>query len=155
LAAELSAISPGPLGSFSANLGSEQRIIPVTSAPTPTPNKPANPKDTGFVTIDPRWSKFPAYTNELMNTIREQWGAILNKSRISPPTHSFCIIRFKLNSDGKATILGVPEETCGKQGVWAATGAVKDPQPYRKWSSEMIAVLGNEQEMTFRFFYFW
>jgi hypothetical protein len=141
---------------------------PSTGRPQPRPrprlteappailqNRIVGTADAGPIALDARWSEFGQYMNEFVAIVREQWYSILDKSRVSPPTHSFCIIRFKLNSDGETTIQQVPEETCGKQGVWAAQGAIQDRQPYRKWSSDMIAVLGNEQEITFRFYYYW
>ncbi|MDD3180461.1 MAG: hypothetical protein PHQ04_08940 [Opitutaceae bacterium] len=111
--------------------------------------------DAGPIALDARWSEYGQYLAEFVETVRGQWYKILENQKTSPPTHSFCVIRFTLNSDGETHIVEVPEENCGRQGVWAAQGAIQDPQPYRRWTQDMVAVLGNETEITFRFYYYW
>ena len=44
-------------------------------------------------------------------------------------------------------------EESGKQGVFSCQNAITYPQPYRKWTDQMIAVLGDSQELTFSFYH--
>ena len=47
----------------------------------------------------------------------------------------------------------VEDAGAGKQGVFSCQNAITYPQPYRKWTDQMIAVLGDSQEITFGFYY--
>ena len=62
------------------------------------------------------------------------------------------MVTFKLNSKGEITI-GTVEETAGKYGTQACLSAIQDRQPYRKWTDQMITLLGEEQTLGFDFYY--
>jgi hypothetical protein len=83
----------------------------------------------------------------------QQWYRILEESRVSPPHGSHVTITFKINSKGETDIIKVEDADSGKQGVWSCQNAIQARQPYRKWSDQMIAVLGDDQTLTFGFYY--
>ena len=66
---------------------------------------------------------------------------------------SHVVITFKINSKGETDIVKIEDADAGKQGVFSCQSAIQARQPYRKWSEQMIAVLGDEQELTFSFYY--
>ncbi len=110
----------------------------------------ANP---GIIGMDARWSEYGEYLNEIVETVQTRWYHILKESRVSPPRGSHVLITFKINSKGETDIVKVEDSGAGKLGVFACQNAIQAKQPYRKWTKQMIAVLGEEQSLTFAFYY--
>jgi hypothetical protein len=107
----------------------------------------------GILGMDARWSEYGEYLQELIEIVQAQWYKILSESRVSPPRGSHVIVKFKINSKGEAEIVGTEDAGAGKQGVFSCQNAITYPMPYRKWTDQMIAVLGDSQELTFSFYY--
>jgi hypothetical protein len=103
--------------------------------------------------IDARWRDYGEYLNEMLEIIQRQWYKILKDSPVSPPHGSTVLINFRITSQGAVNILGIEDAGAGKQGVLSCQGAVTDPSPYRKWSDQMIAVMGDSQEIKLQFYY--
>ena len=120
--------------------------------PTILSNRIAGTSNIGVLGIDARWSEYGEYINELIEIVQTQWERILRESAIYPAHGTHVIVRFKLNSRGETEVLGT-EETSGKQGVFFCLNAIQARQPYCKWTDQMIAVLGDDQELTFGFYY--
>jgi len=60
-------------------------------------------------------------------------------------------VSFRMDSDGKITAIIDVKNTSSDQGKEACISAITARSPYGKWSDDMIAVLGESQEMTFTF----
>jgi hypothetical protein len=103
--------------------------------------------------IDARWSEYGEYLQELQEIVQVQWYKILGESRVSPPRGTHVSVTFRINSKGETEIVKVEDFGSGKQGVFSCQNAITYPQPYRKWTEQMIALLGESQEMTFDFYY--
>jgi hypothetical protein len=103
--------------------------------------------------MDARWSEYGEYMQELIEIIQTQWYHILEESRVSPPRGTHVIIKFKINSNGETDIVKVEDFDAGKQGVFSCQTAIQARQPYRKWTDQMIALLGEEQTLDFAFYY--
>ncbi len=130
----------------------KQRPRLTQPRPTILSNRITGTSNIGILGIDARWSEYGEYLNELIEIIQVQWNMILRESAVYPNRGTHVIVKFKLNSKGETEILNV-EETAGKQGSFSCLNAIQARQPYRKWSEQMIAVLGNDQELTFAFYY--
>lgn len=146
----------------------EGGLVAITSAHTAQPkarprltaprstvltNRIAGTTNVGPIGLDARWSEYGEYMNELIEIIQIQWYRILDESRVSPPRGSHVIITFMLNSLGETDIVKVEDADSGKQGVFSCQNAIQARQPYRKWTAQMISVLGTEQQITFAFYY--
>lgn len=107
----------------------------------------------GILGMDAHWSEYGEYLQELIEIVQTQWYKILSESRVSPPRGSHVIVSFRINPKGETEITKVEDSGAGKQGVFSCQNAITYPQPYRKWSEAMIAVLGESQELTFSFYY--
>lgn len=136
----------------------EQRPTPkarprLTQArPNILQNRIAGTSNIGILGIDARWSEYGEYMQEFVEIVQAAWYSILDESRIAPKSGTHVFVTFTLNSDGDVSIV-TTEETAGKQGVYACTSALTLRQPYRKWTEQMINVLGKQQTMTFSFYY--
>ena len=107
----------------------------------------------GIVGRDKRWSEYGEYLNEMLETIQVTWYRILEESRVSPPRGSHVVVTFKINAKGETDIVKVEDADSGKQGVFSCQNAITYPQPYPKWSQQMIAALGDQQELSLAFYY--
>lgn len=125
----------------------------VTHArPTILTNRVTGTYNVGPIGIDARWSEYGDYMNELIGIVDAQWRNLLDARTGRPPSGTHAIITFKLNAQGMTQVVSV-EETCGTVGAQISLSAIRDREPYRKWSDQMITVLGNEQTLTFQFFF--
>lgn len=120
---------------------------------TPLTTRVTGSGNVGIIGRDARWSEYGEYLNELLEIVQTQWYRILEESRVSPPRGSHVVITFKINTKGETDIVKVEDADSGKQGVFSCQNAITYPQPYRKWSAQMIAVLGESQELTISFYY--
>ena len=62
-------------------------------------------------------------------------------------------ITFRINSQGRIAEILKVDGDAGEYGTNAALSAIRDPAPYRPWTKEMVAVLGDDQVITFSFYY--
>jgi hypothetical protein len=107
----------------------------------------------GILGMDARWSEYGDYLQKLIEIVQTKWYSILRESRVSPPRGSHVVVTFRINSKGETEIVKVEDFDSGKQGVFSCQNAITYPQPYEKWSDQMIAVLGDSQELTFSFYH--
>ncbi len=128
---------------------------PRLTAPRTTilSNRVSGVSNLGIVGMDARWSEYGEYLQELIEIVQTQWYHILEESRVSPPRGSHVLITFKINSKGETDIVKVEDSDSGKQGVFSCQSAIQARQPYRKWTEQMITMLGEEQSLTFAFYY--
>lgn len=127
-----------------------------TSASLSGPINPAAAgkiKNIGIAGRDVRWAEHGEYLTDVAERIQAKWYALLGESKITPPRGSHVTVTFSLNSKGETEMVKVEDSGSGKDGVFACQNAITWPQPYRPWTKEMIAALGESQELTFSFHY--
>ncbi|HEX2855432.1 MAG TPA: hypothetical protein VHO24_19510 [Opitutaceae bacterium] len=107
----------------------------------------------GPIAIDAKWSNYGAYLQRLIETVQLQWERILADSKVYPTSGSTVEVKFVLNSEGAVARVVSVESTASDSGSRACMSAITERSPYGKWTDDMIAVLGEQQEMTFKFFY--
>lgn len=107
----------------------------------------------GPIAIDAKWSNYGAYLQRMIETVQLQWERLLSESKVYPVSGSTVDVKFVMNSEGAiARIINV-ESTATDAASRACMSAITERSPYGKWTDDMIALLGSEQEMTFKFFY--
>lgn len=145
----------GGLVAVTAASQAQPKARPKLTAPRPTilSNRISGTTNLGIIGMDARWSEYGEYLNELIEIVQAQWYRILRDSAVSPPRGSHVVITFKINSQGETDIVKVEDADAGKQGVFSCQNAIQARQPYRKWTDQMIAVLGDDQTLTFAFYY--
>ena len=107
----------------------------------------------GPVAIDARWSQYGQYLQQLIETVQVQWERIIDQSHVYPPSGSTVTVKFRLDSSGVVAEIIQSESTGGTQAERACISAITARSPYGKWTDDMIAMLGESQEMTFNFYY--
>jgi hypothetical protein len=107
----------------------------------------------GPIAVDARWSNYGAYLHKMLEAIQLQWERILIESQTEPPSGSYVTVKFTMDSKGRITEILDVENTSSEQGKQSCLSAITLTAPYGDWTDDMIAVLGNSQELTFRFYY--
>ena len=110
-------------------------------------------KNIGMAAVDARWSNYGVYLQRMLDTIQIQWEALIHAGTY-PSKGSTVTVKFKINSEGAIiSVEHVDSGMAGPQAEGYCVAAITKPSPYGKWSDDMIAILGNDQEMTFVFYY--
>lgn len=161
-AVEGSRDSTDPNGALVTVTGQNAKVVPKErkrlastslNRQSPLANRVTGVANLGITGIDARWSEYGEYLNELIEIVQMSWYRILEESRVMPPRGSRVSITFKINSRGETDIVKVEDEGSGRQAVFSCQSAIQARQPYRKWTEQMIAVLGEEQTLTFTFYH--
>lgn len=107
----------------------------------------------GPVAYDARWNNYGAYLQRLIDTVQIQWENILISGKVYPPSGSTVTVTFILDSEGKIARIVNVENKSSDQAAHACASAITDRAPYGPWTDDMKAMLGEQQEMTFTFYY--
>ncbi len=140
------------------------RIDPKRPRPAPKLEKRARPaifaetkigtSNIGPVAFDAKWSNYGQYLQQLIETVQIQWDRILIQSKVYPASGTMVVVKFRLNKKGEvAEILGVTSESGAEQAKQACVSAITARSPFGEWTDDMIAILGDDQELTFSFYY--
>lgn len=109
----------------------------------------------GPIAIDARWSQYGEYIQKLIETVQVQWERINDQSRVYPPPGTTVTVKFRLEgSEGAVAEIISSDTNGGTQAERACISAITARSPYGKWTDDMVAVLGEAQEMTFTFYYY-
>ncbi len=114
---------------------------------------PIGTRNIGPMSYDAKWSNYGQYLQRMIEAIELSWNNILRSSRVYPPGGTSVFVKFRISSDGKITAIIDVETTSSEQGKEAAVTAITSRAPYGKWTDDMVALLGDSQELTFRFYY--
>jgi hypothetical protein len=138
------------------------RIDPQQPQPRPRINTRARPavladnqfgtENVGDISYDSRWSSYGQYLQQLIETVDIQWNRLMREGRAFPPSGSQVAVKFRLASDGSVSEIISSEGTGGKQYEQICIAGITMRAPYGKWTDDMIAILGDSQELTFTFF---
>jgi hypothetical protein len=107
----------------------------------------------GLAAWDAKWSNYGQYLQKLIESVQIQWERILTESRVYPMSGTSVTVKFKLDKEGKVSEIVSVEGTAGNQAEKACTSAITSRSPYGPWTDDMIAILGESQELTFSFYY--
>jgi hypothetical protein len=145
----------GGLTAVTPSHKTQPKARPRLTAPRTTvlTNRAAGVANIGVSASDAFKSEYGEYLAELIEIVQVQWYHVLRESRVSPPRGTHVVVTFKLNAKGETDIVKVEDFDAGKQGVFSCQNAIQARQPYRKWTEQMIALLGEEQTLTFAFYY--
>ena len=119
-------------------------------------NKVSGTPNIGVQGLDARWSEYGEYMQEFVDIVDAQWRRINAESAVSPPSGTYVVVTFKLKSNGETEMISVDtaHSNGNKPAIYTCQAAIEARQPYRKWTEQMIAVLGDSQTITFSFYYY-
>lgn len=144
---------------------SQPRIDPMRPRPRPQVVRQQNvrpaifqenkfgTKNIGAIAYDAKWSNYGQYLQKMIETVQIQWERILTDSRIYPPSGTSVKVVFRMNTEGRISEIVSVDGTAGNQAQKGCMAAITARAPYGPWTEDMIAVLGDSQELTFTFYY--
>ena len=107
----------------------------------------------GPTAVDARWSNYGAYLQKMIEAVQIQWERLIAESKVYPNSGSTVTVKFVMDKKGNISRIVNMDTTAGDGPSRACVSAITDRAPYGDWTDDMIAVLGEEQEMTFTFYY--
>ncbi len=107
----------------------------------------------GNIAVDAKWSNYGSYLQRMIDTVQIEWERILITRKTYPPSSTTVTVKFVLDSEGRiARIIDVNNQST-ESAAAACVSGITERAPYGPWTSDMIAMLGQQQEMTFTFYY--
>ena len=107
----------------------------------------------GLRGIDAKWSNYGTYLQKMVEIIQVQFDRLNDESRIYPPSGSMVTVKFILNSEGKIARVVSVENKATEAAAHTCVSSITLPSPYGPWTDDMKALLGEEQELIFDFYY--
>ncbi len=101
---------------------------------------------------DAHWSNYGEYQQRLIDTVQAEWDNLLNNSDTRPTSGTSVVVTFRLKSDGSVEFVNV-DGNAGDLGKRYCTAAISGRAPYGKWTDDMIAMMGQDTQITFTFYY--
>lgn len=124
----------------------------VKARPTPLANREFGTENIGAVAYNAKWSAYGEYMQKFIESVDVQWQRIVEQSNVYPVAGTKVAVKFRINSKGE--ILEVePKSTGGRAAIASCVSAIVFRKSYGAWPDDMVAVLGESQEITFTFFY--
>jgi len=130
-----------------------ERVAQRNSRPAFLRDNQLGTQNIGPVAYNAKWSEYGAYLQKLIETVQIQWERIIVQSSVYPPPGTMVRVAFVINDQGAITDITPGEDDAPLQAKRACVSAVTARAPYGKWSEDMVAVLGHQQEITFTFYY--
>jgi hypothetical protein len=107
----------------------------------------------GVAGWDAHWSNYGEYQQRMIETVQLEWDNLLSNSGALPPSGTQVLITFRLKSDGTVSQVVKVEGNAGDLGEKYCVSAITDRGSYGKWTDDMVAMLGQDTEITFTFYY--
>jgi hypothetical protein len=114
---------------------------------------PIGTSNIGIAGWDARWSNYGEYLQRLIDDVQAEWDKLLDNSDARPPSSTHVLVTFRLNSDGNVSMIVKVDGNAGDLGQKYCVSAITDRGSYGKWTDDMVAMMGSEQELTFTFYY--
>ncbi|HTB80704.1 MAG TPA: hypothetical protein VK717_07440 [Opitutaceae bacterium] len=131
---------------------SQQNVRPAIFADNPT-----GTSNIGLASWDARWSNYGQYLQQLIDTVQAQWDKLLTNAGSLPASGTHVVVTFRLKSDGTVSEILKVDGDAGKLGETYCASAITIPGTapgYGKWTDDMVAILGDQQDLTFAFYYY-
>ena len=110
-------------------------------------------KPTSVPAMDARWAGYGDYVKRFVTAIQVRFDKLVSETPAPPPAGTWVAVKFRIEATGAVSEIVNIKSTAGNQAALLCTSAITSSAPFEKWSDDMIATLGNSQEMTFKFYF--
>ena len=107
----------------------------------------------GTVAVDARFSNYGDYAQRMMEAIQSSWWDIIDRMRLETAVRGNVVVRFKLHRDGSVTDATILYENVPHLMALACKDAVQSPAPFDAWRADMVALFGQDDDVTITFQY--
>ena len=110
-------------------------------------------KNIGAIAYDAKWSSYGQYLQKMIEAVQIQFDRVNIESRIAQISGTHVKVVFRINQEGAISQIVSVDGNGGNQAQNMAITSITRRAPYGPWTEDMIAVLGESQELTFTFYY--
>lgn len=125
----------------------------VKARPSPLANREFGTENIGAVAYNAKWSAYGEYLQKFIESVDIQWKRIVEQSSVYPVAGTKVVVKFRMDSKGAIAEILKVESSGGRTAQDACVSAIVAREPYGAWSDDMVAILGDSQEITFTFHY--
>jgi len=130
-----------------------QVVKTMQTRPAIFEERTAGTQNVGLRGIDAKWSNYGTYLQKMVEIVQAQFDKLNYESRIYPPVGSTVTVKFTLNNKGEVRITAVDASKGTDAAAKICTSSIGIPSPFGPWTDDMVAMLGDQQEMTYDFYY--
>lgn len=128
--------------------------LSLQTAAGPLRKNNLNANAVGLTAVDSRFSEFGAYEQRMTEAVARQWYLLASMQNLSSEAGTQVVVEFFLNTSGEITSIKILFNSSTTTGKTLCEQAILSTAPYGKWTPEMIAVLGSQdQSVKFTFYY--
>ena len=110
-------------------------------------------RNIGAIAFDAKWSNYGQYLQKMIEAVQIQFDRANIESRIAQISGTHVKVVFRMNNQGAISQIVSVDGTGGNQAQNIAITSITRRAPYGPWTEDMIAMLGDSQELTFTFYY--
>lgn len=125
----------------------------VKARATPLAHREFGTENIGAIAYSAKWSAYGEYLQKFIESVDIQWKRIIEQSSVYPVAGTKVAVKFRMDSKGAIAEIIKVQGGGGRAAEDACVSAIVARDPYGEWSDDMIAVLGQSQEITFTFHY--
>lgn len=107
----------------------------------------------GVLAVDARFSNYGDYSQRMMEAIQSSWWALIERAHFETVARGAVVIKFKLCRDGSVEDTAIVHADVPQILALACKDAVMAPAPFDVWREDMVALFGEDQEVTLTFHY--
>ena len=107
----------------------------------------------GAVALDARFSSYGDYAQRMLEAVQGSWWSLLERAHFDDFAAGHVVVRFRIHRDGTVSDARVVSSTVPLLAGLACKDAVMLPAPYDIWRADMVAMLGESEEVTITFHY--
>jgi hypothetical protein len=107
----------------------------------------------GSVVVDSKWSNYGSYLQRMIDQVQLEWDRLLIERKKYPDSGTYVSVKFVVDAEGRVARIIEVENHSSEDGAKDCVTAITRRAPYGAWTDDMKAVLGEKQEMTFKFYY--
>jgi hypothetical protein len=128
--------------------------VAVRARPSPLLNNFSGTDHTGLTAYDAKWNSYGEYLQRLVDSVDVQWHRIVEQSSVYPDRGTRVEVKFRINARGEIAEIVAVGGNGNNDAKSACISGITAPAPYGSWSADMVATLGETQELTFEFYYY-
>ncbi len=141
-----------------ASVASPERPAPAPrprlpkALPGPVKRQPAGVSQTGRTAVNAHFGPFGDYLERMQEAIQQRWDS-LGRARSISESQTRVVLEFTLTKEGLVRGLETVDTTSQALGTLLCRTAIEQGQSYGEWSKEMVQLLGEDEKITFTFYY--
>ena len=155
-AEEMTVAPETPIAEMSLPKPTARRSVITRTPPGPLLKNNMRANKTGVVAVDSKFSEFGAYQQRMVEAIARQWHLLASRSLsdIGGIYNTQVTVEFFLDHDGEITSYKTTFNTSSEIGKTLCEQAILSTAPYGRWTTEMRALFGDQnQSVKFNFYY--